>query len=599
MTSGRIQFRSETTKLDFSAFRSMKFSTLVDSLAELEATSKRLEMTRILGDLFKNADPEDMAAIVYLTQERLAPNYEAIEFGMGEALIAQAISQATGAPLADVKKLYKERGDYGNVAEELSKAKSKKLDVDVVFEKLREIATTSGDGTVEKRVKLLADLLKQSSPREARYLLRVPMGHLRLGVGDVTVLDGLSWSVTGDKSLRPELERAYNITSDLGLVATTFKEGGADALRKLKISIGKPIRMELAERAKSAQEIIDRMGECALEPKVDGFRVQAHKDGNKVRLFSRNLEETTSMFPDVADAVRAQVKAKRAILEGEAIAFDPATGDFRPFQETSQRRRKYGIDEMRRSLPLKLLAFDVLWVDGKDVTDVPYQERHERLGELIAEGPGIQLIEQIHVTEPRAVDEFFMLKIEAGLEGIMAKRLDSRYVAGARNFNWMKFKRAYQGHLRDTTDLVIVGYLRGRGQRAKFGIGALLCAVYDKANDRFRTVGKVGSGLTDAGWVAMREKLDAIALDHPHARVDSIMIPDVWVEPKYVMEVQADEITRSPIHTAGSYDDEPGYALRFPRVVNPDRADKSPEDATTEQEILAMFAKQTRSEVKE
>lgn len=577
----------------------MKFSTLVDSLAQLEATSKRLEMTRILGDLFKNADAEDMAAIVYLTQERLAPNYEAIEFGMGEALIAQAVAQATGAPLADVKKMYKELGDYGNVAEALSKAKSKKLDVDVVFEKLREIATTSGEGSVEKRVKLLADLLKQSSPREARYLLRVPMGRLRLGVGDVTVLDGLSWSATGDKSLRPDLERAYNITSDLGLVATTFKEGGADALRKLKISIGKPIRMELAERAKSAQEIIDRMGECALEPKVDGFRVQAHKDGNKVRLFSRNLEETTSMFPDVADAVRAQVKAKRAILEGEAIAFDPATGEFRPFQETSQRRRKYGIDEMRTSLPLKLLAFDVLWVDGKDVTEVPYQERHERLDALIAEGPGIQLIEQIKVAEPRAVDEFFMLKIEAGLEGIMAKRLDSKYVAGARNFNWMKFKRAYQGHLRDTTDLVIVGYLRGRGQRAKFGIGALLCAVYDKTNDRFRTVGKVGSGLTDEGWVTMREKLDAIALEHPHARVDSTMIPDVWVEPKYVMEVQADEITRSPIHTAGSYDDEPGYALRFPRVVIPDRADKSPEDATTEQEILEMFKKQTRSEVKE
>ncbi len=577
----------------------MKFSTLVEYLARLEATSKRLEMTRILGELFQAADARDIAPIVYLTQERLAPNFEAIEFGMGEALIAQAVAQATDTPLADVKKLYKEKGDYGIVVEELSKAKSKKLDVAEVFEKLREIALTSGEGTVEKRVGLLAALLKQASPREARYLLRVPMGRLRLGIGDVTVLDGLSWSETGDKSLRPDLERGYNVTSDLGLVATTFKKGGIAAVSKLKIAVGNPIRMELAERAKSAQEIITRMGECALEPKVDGFRVQAHKDGDTVRLFSRNLEETTAMFPDVADAVRAQIQAKRAILEGEAIAYDPETGDFRPFQETIQRKRKYGIDEMRAALPLKLLAFDVLYIDGKDVTGAAYQERHERLGKLIAEGNGIQRIEQIVASEPKQVDEFFTAKVEAGLEGIMAKRLDSTYQAGARNFNWMKFKRAYQGHLRDTVDVVVIGYLRGRGQRAKFGIGALLCAVYDKKNDRFRSVAKVGSGLTELEWAAYREKFDAIALEHKHARVDSNMIPDVWVEPKYVMEVQADEITRSQIHTAGMYGEEAGYALRFPRVVNPNREDKSPEDATTEKEIVAMFEKQTRSEVKE
>lgn len=357
--------------------------------------------------------------------------------------------------------------------------------------------------------------------------------------------------------------------------------------------------MELAERAKSAQEIIDRMTECFLEPKVDGFRVQAHKDGDKVRLFSRNLEETTSMFPDVAESVRKQIKAKKAILEGEAIAYDRDTGDFLPFQETIQRKRKYGIDEMQQSHPLKLLAFDVLWIDGKDITGMAYKDRHEQLGALIGEGPGIQLIEQTHVTEPAAIDAFFTAKIEAGLEGIMAKRPDSLYVAGARNFNWMKFKRAYQGHLRDTVDVVVIGYLAGRGQRAKFGIGALLCAVYDSKNDRFRSVAKVGSGLTELEWTEYFNKLNAIRLDHKHARVDSTMIPDVWVEPKYVMEVQADEITRSQIHTTGMYEDYAGYALRFPRVLNPNREDKSPEDATTEQEIIEMFEKQTKSAVKD
>ncbi len=575
----------------------MKFSKLVDYLAQLEATSKRLEMTRILGDLFKEATADEIAPIVYLTQERLGPNFEAIEFGIGEALAAAALAAATGKDKQEIRALYKVKGDYGEVAEELLPEKGKHLDVVAVYDRLKEIATTSGEGTVDKKVSLLADLLRKMSAREGRYLLRIPMGRLRLGVGDVTVLDGLSWSETGDKSLRPALERAYNITSDLGFVAATFKKGGVKALGKITVKLGNPIRMELAERAKSAEEIIQRLGRCALEPKIDGFRCQCHKDGNQVRIFSRNLEETTSMFPDIAEAVVLQVKAKTAILEGEAIGYDPETGEYAPFQVTVQRKRKYGIEELRTTLPLRLIAFDLLYLDGKDMTGEVYTERHAKLKQVVSEGDGISVIENEITDDPRKIDEFFLAKIEAGLEGLVAKRLDSTYQAGARNFDWIKFKRAYQSHLRDTVDVVVVGYLRGRGQRARFGIGALLCAVYDKKNDRFRTIGKVGSGLTDEEWPKMRAALDAIQVPHRPARVDSLMTPDVWVEPRYVVEVQADEITRSPIHTAGKVGDEPGYALRFPRVVNFIRDDKSPEDATTEKEILDMFAKQGKKKV--
>ncbi|MGB8647688.1 MAG: ATP-dependent DNA ligase [Anaerolineae bacterium] len=575
----------------------MKFSKLVEYLAQLEATPKRLEMTRILGDLFQNADAQEMAPIVYLTQERLGPNFEGVEFGIGEALAAAALAQATGKERGEIRELYKAKGDYGDAAETLLPKRSKGLDVITVYNYLKEIATTSGEGTVEKKVTLLAELLAKMSSREGRYLLRIPMGRLRLGVGDVTVLDGLSWSATGDKSLRPQLERAYNLTSDLGLVASTFKAGGVEGLQKIAVSLGHPIRMELAERAKSAQEIIERMeGECALEPKIDGFRCQCHKDGKTVRIFSRNLEETTNMFPDIRDAVVAQVKAKTAILEGEAIGYDPETGEFKPFQVTVQRKRKHGIDEFSKDVPLRLMAFDLLYLNGKDFTGETYETRHNTLKKLIQEGTGIAVIEQRLTDQPKVVDEFFMEKIEAGLEGIVAKRLDSTYQAGARNFDWIKFKRAYQSHLRDTVDVVVVGYLLGRGQRARFGIGALLGAVYDKKNDRFRTIGKVGTGLSDLEWPAMKKMLD----DHcktPHqpARVDALMIPDVWCEPKYVVEVQADEITRSPIHTAGREGDEPGYALRFPRILNFVREDKNPEDATTEQEILDMFAKQGKA----
>lgn len=577
----------------------MKFSGLVEYLAQLEATSKRLEMTRVLGELFKESEAAEIGPIVYLTQERLGPAFEGTEFGIGEALASTALAQATGKPREEIRAAYKSKGDYGIVAEELLPKRGKGLEVAAVFERLQEIATASGEGTVEKKVTLLSDLLKKMSAREGRYLLRIPMGRLRLGVGDVTVLDGLSWSVTGDKSLRPELERAYNLSSDLGLVAKTFKKGGVKALKRIAVTVGNPIRMELAERAKSSEEIIERMGKCALEPKVDGFRCQCHKEGGSVRMFSRNLEETTTMFPDIAEAVVKQVKAKNAILEGEAIGYDPETGEFASFQVTVSRKRKYGIEEMRKSLPLKLLAFDLLFVDGRDMTSEPYTTRHQMLNDLIKKGEGIEVIENRITDEPRAIDTFFMEKIEAGLEGVMAKRLDSTYQAGARNFNWIKFKRSYQGHLRDTVDVVVVGYLRGRGQRARFGIGALLCAIYDKKLDRFRTVGKVGSGLSDEEWPRMREALDGAAVDHKPARVESLMIPDVWVEPKFVVEVQADEITRSPIHTAGKVGDEPGYALRFPRCVDFIRADKSAEDATSEKEILEMFAKQGKTKAAE
>ncbi len=575
----------------------MRFAKLVDYLAQLEATTKRLEMTAILGKLFKEASEEDIAPIVYLTQERLGPAFEPIDFGIGEALAAQALAKATGKGVDAIKKLYKQKGDYGVVVEKLLTNKGNILSVKQVYDRLMQIATTSGEGTVEKKTGLLADLLGKVSGREARYLLRIPLGRLRLGIGDPTVMEGLSWSKTGDKSLRPQIERAYNVCSDLGEVATLFKSGGVDALAKISVEVGKPVRMALAERAKSAEDIVTRLGKGAIEKKYDGFRCQVHKQNGKVRIFSRNLEETTEMFPDVVEGIVSQVKAKTAILEGEALAFDPATDEFKPFQITMQRKRKYGIEEMSKESPLRLVAFDLLFLNGKDFTGEPYEKRHDTLEKIIAPGDKIQVAEHLVTQDAKEIEKFFMDAITGGLEGVMAKRLDSKYQAGARNFNWIKLKRSYQGHLSDTVDCVIVGYLRGRGMRARFGIGAALIAVYDEKDDRFVTIGKVGSGFKDDEWPKLRKMLDEIAVGNKPARVDALMQPDVWVEPKYVVEVQADEITRSPIHTAGKVGDGPGYALRFPRAVHFIRADKKPEDATTVKEILAMFKKQGTKKV--
>ncbi len=573
----------------------MRFAKLVDYLARLEATTKRLAMTATLAELFKEASEEDLAPIVYLTQERLGPAFEPIDFGIGEALAAEALAKATGKDKDAIKKLYKQFGDYGVVAEKLISDEAKKLTVAQVFDRLKEIATTSGEGTVETKTQLLADLLQKLSGREARYLLRIPLGRLRLGIGDPTVMEGLSWSKAGDKSLRPAIERAYNVCSDLGEVARIFKAEGLDALAKIQVQVGKPVRMALAERAKSAEDIVTRLGKCAIENKFDGFRCQVHKQGDQVRIFSRNLEETTAMFTDIAEGIRAQIHAKTAILEGEALSYDPETGEFHPFQVTMQRKRKYDLETMTVKFPLRLVAFDLLYLDGKDFTGQPYAKRHATLAAIIADGERIQVAQHLVTQDAKEIEKYFMEAITGGLEGIMAKRLDSKYQAGARNFNWIKLKRSYQGHLSDTVDGVVVGYLRGRGMRARFGIGALLVAVYDAPADKFATIAKIGTGFSDAEWPQMRALLDKVKTEHKPARVEAVLEPDVWVEPKYVIEMQADEITRSPIHTAGKVGDEPGYALRFPRVVGFIRADKKPEDATTVKEILRMFEKQGKT----
>ncbi|HXF68728.1 MAG TPA: ATP-dependent DNA ligase [Thermoflexus sp.] len=575
----------------------MQFAQLVDYFERLETTTKRLEMFDILSELFRACDRAEIDRVVYFCQEQLLPPFRGVEIGMAEKLILRAIARATGTSEAEVARLNKERGDPGLVVEELLRQRKTHpagLSIQEVYDSLLQIAQTTGEGSVERKVQMLADLLQRSSPKEARYIARFVLGRLRLGVGDPTILDALSKAVAGDRSLRPDLERAYNLCSDLGLVARTLFEEGIEGIRAFHIRVGNPIRPALAERLASAEEIVEKLGQCAVEVKLDGFRCQIHKAGDHVEIFSRNLERTTPMFPELIEAVRQQIAAHEAILEGEAVAVNEETGEIYPFQVTVQRKRKHGVEEMMREYPLVLFAFDLLYADGQDYTPQPYATRFEALARLIRPDGRIRLVDRIVTADPRDIQKFFDEAIERGMEGIVAKRLDAPYQAGARGFHWIKLKRSYKGELSDTIDVVVVGYFRGRGMRAKFGIGALLGAVYDPDSDTFKTVAKIGSGLTEEEWVRIRELLDQIRVEHRPARVDSLLEPDVWVEPKVVLTVLADEITRSPVHTCGKTDEEPGYALRFPRVVGWIREDKGPEDATTVKEILSMFQMQKR-----
>lgn len=574
----------------------MKFLKLVEYFERLEATAKRLEMFDILSQLFKESNAADIDKIIYLGQGELLPPFHGLEMGMSEKLLIRAISDATNTPTRKVEEVFQHTGDLGKTAGELIKNRGENLTVRKVYEELTAVARISGTGSVEKKIGLLSSLLRGVSPEEAKYIARFVIGRLRLGIGDPTVLEALALA-QGDRSLRPELERAYNLCSDMGLVAKTLLEKGIGGVNKFHVRVGYPIRMALCERLPSSEEIIEKIGEAAIEAKYDGFRVQIHKNKNDIDMFSRNLERTTHMFPEIKEAVKNFITADTAIIEGEALAYNELTGELFPFQVTIQRKRKHGIEELAKEYPLRFFAFDILYADGEDYTPKPFSERREKLKKIIKKNSVIEPSELFVTDRHEDITKYFEDAIARGLEGVVAKRLDAPYAAGGRNFNWIKLKRSYRGELADTIDVCIVGYFRGKGARAKFGVGAFLGAVYDTKTDSFKTVSKVGTGFSEDEFLQLKKILDEISISHRHPRVDSVMEADVWVEPRYVVTVTADEITRSPSHTAGRDKDGIGYALRFPRAVGFLREDKKPEDANSVKEIRELFEMQKKVKV--
>ena len=576
----------------------MTFANLIEYFEKLEKTSSRLALIEILSELFRKTPEDEIEEIVYLIQGRLAPFFVPLEIGMAEKTVAQAIANAYGLSREEVLSNYQKLGDMGLAVEQLSqklKEKSQNITVDTVFKILTEIANTKGEGTVGKRQKLLSDLLQSLDAVGAKHLVRIPLGNTRLGIGDPTVLDGLATAKLGDKSKRKLLEGAYNRTSDLGLIAKTLWSKGLPGVEKLEVRVGSPIRSELCERLPTPEKVIEKMTEVDVQYKYDGFRVQIHKDGENIRMFSRNLEEMTHMFPELTVAARRQIKADSVILDSEALAFNPESEEFLPFQETTKRRRKHGIEEMAGKLPLKAFVFDILYKNGRQLLDAPLSKRMEILKETLTEDDVLIRTKNQTITDPKELGLFLEDAISKGLEGLVVKKLESPYEAGGRNFNWVKLKRHSSGELNDTIDCVILGYISGKGKRAEFGAGALLVGVYDKKQDMFVTVSKIGTGLTDEEWREIHKRADKIKLEKRPARVDSSITPSVWIKPEIVIEVLADEITRSPIHTAGKTNEEAGYALRFPRLVSFRNSDKKAEDATSIEELIEMYKQQGKS----
>jgi DNA ligase-1 len=561
-------------------------------------------MTVILAGLFNEATAEEIDKIIYLTQGKIHPDWKGEpEIGMAEKMVIETLTRVTGLKKARVEQRVQELGDIGLVSEEaMSKKKqsgflTRNLTVSDVFNGLDEIAKREGTGSAKQKMDGLGSLLANASPLGARYLSRMVEGKLRLGIGDMTILDALSQAYTGSKDERPTLERAYNLSSDLGAVAVTLLEEGMQGVQNFKVRVGYPIRVMAAQRLSTSEEVIEKLGGyCSAEFKLDGERFQIHKKSEKVQIFSRRLENITYMYPDAVEMAKLHISADEAIIEGEAVAYDPNTGDDLPFQTLMQRRRKYKILEMMKQIPVRVYLFDCLY-DGEDLTLKSYPARINRLESIVEQTDDFKLVERLETSDSDELDKFFQLSISEGTEGLVVKSTaeDSIYRAGARSWLWVKLKRSYQSKMQDHVDLVVVGAIYGRGRRAG-GYGALLVAAYDPDADMYKTVCKVGSGFTDKNLEEMSGKLDENRVEQKPNNVDSLLEPDVWFDPIVVIEVLGDEITLSPLHKAAYNElrEGSGLAIRFPRFTRW-RDDKSAEEATLVREIFDMYHAQLKN----
>ncbi|RJS94600.1 ATP-dependent DNA ligase [Candidatus Bathyarchaeota archaeon] len=582
----------------------MRYLLVANVYEQIEETTKRLEMTDYLVELFKKTPKNLIDKVVYLTQGKLYPDFMGIEIGMAEKLAIKAVARAAGRSTKEIEEDLRRTGDLGETAQKFLEKKlqatffQQPLTVERVYQTLDKIARASGSGSVDQKIALLSGILSDAEPKEAKYVIRTLTGKLRLGIADMTVLDALAIAFGGGKEARPILERAYNVSSDLGQVAKIVAERGVEGLKNLKVSVGKPVRPMLAERLSSPEEILEKLGgKCIAEYKYDGERIQAHKNGKEVLLFSRRLENITTQFPDAVKLIREHIKPETAIIEAECVSVDLETGEMRPFQELMHRRRKYDIQKAIEEYPVSLFVFDVLYVDGRDLTLEPYPVRHEILKEIVGASDRVQIAKYLLTDDPQELEAFFQEAIEKGCEGLVCKSIsdDSIYQAGSRGWLWIKYKRDYKSEMTDTVDLVVVGAFHGRGKRAGT-YGALLLAAYNPEEDVYETVCKCGSGFTDEDLEKIPKMLEPHRIQHKHARVKSKMDADVWFEPKVVIEVIGAEITLSPVHTcaAGVIREKSGLAIRFPRFTGRYRLDKSAEDATTVKEIVEMYHSQLK-----
>lgn len=595
-----------------------EFSTY---LQKLENTSKRLEIVEIIKELLLNLNDNETSEAVFLSLGSLKAPFNDEKFNIAEKMMLRALEQAYKESEQNIKDTYARLGDLGSVAEEISKNnKAQETTISQIYEKLHMIAKLEGAGSQDSKILKTAEVLKEIDSVSAKYIVRVVLGTMRLGFTEITIIDALveylietkKLELNKDqrKELKKTLESIYYTHPDIGKIAETIKKKGLEEAQKIKIEVGVPILPQKAQRLPSFEEIISKMGTIWAEYKFDGTRVQLHFDKNKklevteleqkslfedqmeermfIKTFTRNLEETTYQYPDLVEAAKYQLKADSVVLDGEAIGFDPDTGDFLPFQQTMQRKRKHNVKEMAAKVPLKYFVFDLLYLNGETLTNKPLIERKNLLKEVVGEGEVIIVDDYPEISSVEELRNYFEDAREKGLEGLILKKPDAPYQAGARSYTWVKLKVADTKLLEDSVDVVVLGYYNGKGVRTQFGIGGFLVGIFDEEEGVFKSVTKVGTGLTDKDWEILKNKLDKVTVHEKpkNVEIEKIYTPDVWVSPEVVVELGADEITVSQTHSLG-------YALRFPRLIK-FRNDKNSKQTTTPEEIKDMYEMQKR-----
>lgn len=599
----------------------MIFSDFAKHLQKLEQIDSRLEMTAQLAELYKQLAVNERRVASYLMLGSLVPPYESLEFQLSSKMVMRALAkiprviQAVGARqdkdediLSVVSQEFRSIGDLGLVAAKLldsdsagQLANAQSPQLNVVYEQLVKIAQEAGVGSQDRKIDKLVRVLSRLDGLSAKFVVRIVIGKLRLGFSTMTMLDALSWAKVGDKTQRALLEKAYNRQADVGVLAETYLSD-PDSLADHDVVIGSPVVPALCQRLTSASEIIEKMSQVLAEPKYDGLRVQVHITKDRVKAFTRNLEEVSAMFPELEE-VKTCLGGREAILDTEAIGYDAQTGQLRSFQKTITRKRKHQVGQAAQAVPVRFYAFDLLALDDQVLLDQPLSKRRLLLEQVLGTNedrtknfsrsgnkpsfPVVECIEAMKIQDPEELRAYHNHLLAEGLEGVVAKKIDSFYRGGRKGWRWVKLKEkeGTTGKLADTLDLVVMGYYFGQGKRTQFGLGAFLAGVLDKKNDFIKTVAKIGTGLTEQQLKELKLKCDQAAATHrPKSYlVPKDLVPNVWVEPELVAEVAADEITKSPIHTAG-------WALRFPRLVR-FRADKSWQESTALEELVELMKK--------
>ncbi len=584
----------------------MEYKKLVEIYQELENTSKRLHKTYIISRLLKDADRQSLPLVILLLQGKVFPAWDEHKIGVSSRYVLKAINVATGSSVSKVESDWRKTGDLGLTAEKLIGTKQQKtlfrsmLTVGKVVHNMRKLAELEGAGTVDRKIKLIAELLTSAGPEEAKYLVRTILEELRVGVGEGSLRDAVVWAFFWDKLgiryLHDEMQlemnnrseysryveavqRAYDLTNDFGKVAETAKFKGIEGLKRIDIELFKPLKVMLALKVQDVEEGFERCGKpLDAEYKLDGFRIQVHKKGSKIELYTRRLEKITRQFPEVVDYVKKCVEGESLILDSEAAGYSPKTGSYLPFQSISQRiKRKYKIEEMSRKFPVELNVFDILYYAGKSLVEEPLTKRRKLIERLVKNEPRkIVVVKNLVSSKKAEIEAFYRESLQAGNEGIMLKKLDSPYRPGARVNHMVKLKPTME-----SLDLVIIGAEWGEGKRATWLSSFTLACIDEEGN--FLEIGKMGTGIKEKAeqgisFIQLTEELKPLILSEKGR--------EVKLKPKLVVEVDYEEIQKSPTYSSG-------FALRFPRLKSL-RSDRTPSEISTLSMIEDIYYSQNK-----